>query len=101
MLRRKGDAAEPYLWCVVQSCNLRFQVFVPGCPPDEFWFREGSNRSVTFRHYPSRFGPDWPFGPTRFFWDDWSGQELVKASAKVSFRVVKFIGVTRPGQGAK
>jgi hypothetical protein len=101
MLRRKGDGSEPYLWCVVQFCNFRFQVFVPGCPADECWSREGSNRPVTFKHYPSRFGPDWPFGPTRFFWGDWSGQELVKSSAKVTFRVAKFIGVTRPGQEAK
>jgi len=98
MLRRKGDGAEPYLWCVVQFCNIRCQVFVPGCPADELWTREGSNRPVTLKHYPSRFGHDWPFGPTRFFWGDWSGQKPVKTSAKVSFRVAKFIGVTRPSE---
>ncbi len=100
MLRRKGDSAEPYLWCVIQCCNFRFQVFIPGCPADESWSREGSNRSVTFKHYPSRFGPDWSFGPTQFFWGDWSGQELVKTSAKVSFRVTKFLGITHPKREA-
>jgi hypothetical protein len=101
VLRRRGDGAEPYLWSVVQARNFRFQVFVPGCPADEFWFRKGSGRPVTFEHYPSWFGPDWPFGPTRFFWGDWSGREPVKTSAKVSFQVAKVIGISRPGQDAK
>lgn len=100
MLRRKLETAEPYLWCVIQVCNFGFQVFVPGCPADQFWSREGSNRPVSLMHYPSRFGPDWPFGPTRFYWGDWSGQEPVKTSAKVSFRVGMFIGATLPGPHA-
>jgi hypothetical protein len=93
LLRRTAETAEPYLWCLVQFCNFRFQVFVPGCPKDEFWSRKDSNRPATFKHYPSRFGPDWP---TQFSWGDWSGQERVTSSAKVSFRVAKFIGVSRP-----
>ena len=97
LLRRKGDSAEPYLWFVVQFRNFRFQVFVPGCPADKHWAGEGSRIPVTLKHYPSRFGPDWPFGPTTFCWGDWSGTEPVRMTAKVTLRVTELIGVTRPG----
>lgn len=97
VLRRKGDDAEPYLWFVVQFRNFRFQVFVPGCPADVHWAGEGSTLPVTFKHYPSRFGPDWPFGVTKFSWGDWSGTKPVRTTAKVTHQVVETIGITRPG----
>lgn len=100
VLRRNGDGAEPYLWSVVQFRNFRYQVFVPCCPADESWSREGSMRPVTLKHYPSRFGPDWPFGPTKYFWGDWSGTEPVRTTAKVSHQVVQVIGMARPPQEA-
>jgi hypothetical protein len=98
MLRRSGDAPEPYLWCVIQFQNYRFQIFVPGCPADEFWSRKNCDQKLRLEHFPSRFGPDWPFGPTQFSWGDWSGHEPVKTSVKVSFHVSQVVGVTRPSQ---
>ncbi len=96
LLRRKGDGAEPRLWFVIQFCNFRFQVFVPGCPADAHWAGEGSALPVSLRHYPSRFGPDWPFGPTIFSWGDWSGTEPVRTTASVTHRIVGVSGITRP-----
>lgn len=98
LLRRKGDGAEPYLWCVVQFRNFRYQVFVPCCPADDSWSREGTSLRVKLKHYPSRFGPEWPFGPTEYSWSDWSGTKAVRTTAKVSHQVVQVIGVTRPDQ---
>jgi hypothetical protein len=98
LLRRKGDGAEPYLWLVVQFRNFRFQVFVPGCPADAHWAGEESTLPVSLKHYPSRFGPDWPFGLTKFSWSDWSGTQPVRTTASVSHKVVQLIGITRPGE---
>jgi hypothetical protein len=100
MVRRKEEGAEPYLWCLMQFRNFRLQVFVPGCPKDEHWSRAGSTLGVTLHHYPSRFGPDWPFGPTKFYWGDWSGEWPVRSAATVSHRIVQLIGVTRAAPGA-
>lgn len=99
LLRRKGGGAEPYVWFVVQFRNFRFQIFIPGCPADEHWASEGSTLPVTLKHYPSRFGPDWPFGPTRFFWADWSGTEPVRTTATVTHQIVQ-IGTARDGRDA-
>lgn len=96
LLRRKGDSAAPYLWFVVQFRNFRFQAFVPGCPADAHWCSEGSAIPVSLKHYPSRFGPNWPFGPTTFSWGDWSGTDPVRTTSKVSHRLVEVLGVTRP-----
>jgi hypothetical protein len=96
LLRRKGCGAEPYLWCVIQFSNFRLQIFVPGCPTDEFWSREASNVEVTCEHYPSQFGPKWRFGPTQFSRDDWSSAKLTTTAPKVIQRVIKVIGVTPP-----
>lgn len=65
LLRRKGNADEPYLWCVIQFTNYRLQVFVPLCPADNELFRPGVPCRLTARHYrPTNFPPDWPFGKT-------------------------------------
>jgi hypothetical protein len=98
LLRRMGYGAEPYLWLLVQFCNFRLQVFVPGCLADEHWAGEGSSLRVKLQHYPSRFAPDWSFGPTKFSWGDWSGTEPVRTTVKVNHRVLKLISVTRPSQ---
>jgi hypothetical protein len=87
LLRRKADTAEPYLWSVVQSTGHRFQIFVPGCPADDKLF--GSGR-VTFpaHHYRiPEFGPDWPYGETKYGRLDWSGTEPVQTSASATFHV--------------
>lgn len=96
LLRRKGDGAEPYLWFVVQFRNFRFQVFVPGCPADAHWASGGSTLPVSLKHYPSQFGPGWPFGPTKFSWSDWSGTEPVRTTAKAMHRIVNLIRIIRP-----
>lgn len=98
LLRRKGHGTEPYLWFVVQFCNFRFQVFVPGCPADRHWSGDGSSLRVKREHYPSRFGPDWPFGPTIFSWGDWSGTEPSRMTARVNHRVLKLVSITRQSQ---
>jgi hypothetical protein len=97
LLHRKGDGAEPYLWFVVQFRNFRFQVFVPGCAADTHWAGDGSSLAVTLKHFPSRFGPDWPYGPTTFSWADWSGMVPVRTTAEVAHQVIKPIGITRRG----
>ena len=87
LLRRKHESHEPYLWCLVQFGNHRFQVFVPFCPADGCWFKPNQPIKVTTKHFPSRFGPDWPFGPTKFGVLDWSGRDLVRTDTKVTFHV--------------
>jgi hypothetical protein len=97
VLRRKGEGADPYLWCVVQFRNFRFQLFVPFCQADESWFGANGRVSARFEHYPSLFGPQWPPGQTTFSWDNWAGREPVRTGAQVSHKVVQRIAVTRPG----
>jgi hypothetical protein len=88
LLRRKGAADEPYLWCAIQFANYRLQFFVPLCPADDDLFRDGApGRFHAWHHRPPQFGLDWPFGETEFGRLDWSGSELVQTSATVSFHV--------------
>jgi hypothetical protein len=100
LLRRKGGGPEPYLWCVVQFRHFRLQTYVPFCPADRDWFREDAAFTLTYTHYPSPFGPDWPRGATTYSMADWSGEQPVRTTAEVSLHVEKLIGVTRPGQAA-
>jgi len=101
LLRRKQDSPEPYLWCVVQCGNLRFQVFVPFCPADRALIRN-DDTGCTFKasgvHCPSKFGPDWPFGPTRYGYMDWSGEEPVRSAQTAAICIQRVIAVHRPGQ---
>ena len=99
LLRRKGDGPEPYLWCIVQFGNHRFQVFVPFCPADGPSFRkDGAGGSLTFSmvHCPSKFGPNWPYGPTEYGHMDWSGEEPVRSPATASICVERVISVQPP-----
>jgi hypothetical protein len=91
LLRRKHEGPEPYLWCIVQFGNHRFQVFVPFCPADGCWFKPNQPIKVTTKHFPSRFGLDWSFGPTTYGVLDWSGRELVRTDAKMTFHVERAI----------
>lgn len=81
LLRRKNKSREPYLWCLVQFGNVRLQAFVPFCPAD--W----PNESHSISHLPSRFGPNWKYGPTEYGDLDWSDTELVQTDMKVRFHV--------------
>ena len=74
LLRRNGEGSEPYLWCVVQFRNFRFQVCGPFCPADASWFGKADAPPPTFEHYPSMAPPDWSPGPTEFQWLDRIGQ---------------------------
>ena len=87
LLRRKQDGPEPYLWCLVQFGNHRFQVFVPFCPADGCWFKPNQPSSVRTMPFPLRFGPDWPFGPTKYGFLDWSGRESVQTDTTMTFHV--------------
>ena len=88
LLRRKGAANEPYLWCAIQFTNYRLQFFVPMCPADEELFSPGVPARFTARHYrPPQFGPDWPFGPTEYGRLNWSGSDLVQTSVTATFHV--------------
>lgn len=88
LLRRKGAANEPYLWCTIQFTNHRLQFFVPRCPADDELFRPGVPGRFTVRHYrPPDFGPDWPFGETEYRRLDWSGSELVQTAATATLHV--------------
>jgi hypothetical protein len=96
LLRRKDDGPEPYLWCVVQFRNFRYQVLVPFCPADAHWLGKADARQTRFEHYPSMFPPEWEKGPTRFHWLNWSGNEKLRSSWDVSHHVSEVIAVTRP-----
>jgi hypothetical protein len=96
ILRRKEEGPEPYLWCVVQFRNFRFQVFVPFCAADAGWFGKHGPEVAVFEHYPSLFGPDWPLGPTTFSWDNWAGTIPVRTGVQVSHKVVQVIKSVRP-----
>lgn len=87
LLRRKRDGPEPYLWCLVQFRNHRFQVFVPFCSADSSWFNPSQPISVKTKHFPSRFGPDWRFGPTKYGLLDWSGRSPVQTDTEITFHV--------------
>jgi len=101
LLRRKGDGPEPYLWCLVQFRNFRYQVFVPGCPADTHWARAQSDCPVTLKHVPSKFGTDWPFGKTVYSWGDWAGTKPVRTGAAVSHVVNRVIRITRPSEAGE
>jgi hypothetical protein len=87
LLRRKHDTLDPYMWCLVQYGNHRLQAFVPFCPADESWFKPAQNIKFTAKHFPSRFGTDWPYGCTEFRALDWSGMEPVRSEGTLTFHV--------------
>jgi len=99
LLRRKDEGPEPYLWCVVQFRNFRFQVFVPFCPGDVGWFGKADAPGPRFEHYPSIFPPYWPKGATKFHLFNWAGTEKVRTSWNVSHYMEKLISITRPSGG--
>jgi hypothetical protein len=88
LLRRRGAADEPFLWCAIQFTNYRLQFFVPFCPTDDELFRRGTPARFNAWHYrPPRFGLDWPYGETEYRRLDWSRSELVQTPAVATFRV--------------
>lgn len=87
LLRRKVDEAIPYLWCVIQFSNYRLQTFVPFCPNDATWLKQSQSITFECRHFPTRFGPNWPYGEALLGSLDWSGTEPVQRSASATFRV--------------
>ncbi len=89
LLRRTTEDPIPYLWGIVSFANHRLQFFVPFCPADSNWFRIGEPTKVHCKHYPTRFGADWPFGETQYCVLDWSGTEPVQSSASVTFHLVR------------
>jgi hypothetical protein len=99
LLRRKVDEPIPLLWCVVQFSNYRLQAFVPFCPADAGWLRMSQPVALTCKHYPTRFGPDWPFGEAELGWADWSGTEPVQRSATATFHVEHAVRVDKNEQG--
>jgi hypothetical protein len=96
VLRRKDEGPEPFLWCVVQFRNYRFQVFVPFCSADAHWHGKRDAPATRFEHYPSMLPPDWPKGPTQFHWFNWAGTETERTSWNVSHHMEKLISITRP-----
>ena len=87
LLRRKVDAPIPYFWIIVQFSNHRLQTFVPLCPSDASWFKPGENVQLKCKHFPIRFGTEWPFGETSLRFGNWSGTEPVQSSASASLHV--------------
>lgn len=94
LLKRKGDGAEPYLWCVVRFRHFQLQTFVPFCPADAGWLREDAPSTGTLTYFPSPFGPDWVRGPTVYSQGDWSGETPVRKTMKASIRIERLISVT-------
>lgn len=97
LLRRKVDGPEPYLWCLVQYGNHRFQTFLPFCPADNGWFRPSERVNLKSMHYPSRFGHDWPYGPTNYGILNWSGRQPVRTTTTMSFHVERAVRVGESG----
>jgi hypothetical protein len=100
LLRRKKEGPEPYLWCLVQSGNQRFQMFVPFCPADACWFKTNQPISVTSKHFTSRFGPNWRYGPTQFGFMDWSGANAIQTDTKVVFHVEQALPASSARNGS-
>jgi hypothetical protein len=97
LLRRKGAGPDPYLWCVLQWSNFRFQFPVPFCPANGHDARAGEPITITTMHYPTKFGPDWGYGETRFGELEWSGSEPIRSTAACEFDVQHCWWVNRPG----
>lgn len=80
LLRRKTQALEPYLWCVIQSGGHRYQVFVPGCPADRAFLAQDRVKFTAWHYRITEFGTDWPYGATEYKQLDWSGEQYEKAT---------------------
>jgi hypothetical protein len=101
LLRRKVDEAIPYMWCVIQFSNYRLQTFVPFCPADAAWLKQSQSITFKCRHFPTRFGPNWPYGEAELGSLDWSGTEPVQRSATATFHVdhaVRVDAINQEGQ---
>ena len=85
LLQRRDESREPYFWFVVQMGNLRLQVFVPGCRPDQELFASGSAK-VTTRLFPdASLDCRWPYGHTQWGMLDWASTSSHRESSSFSF----------------
>jgi hypothetical protein len=85
LLRAKFPGEDPYLICVIQSLNHRFQFFVPGCPADVPLV--GTDRmSACLSHYyrPPEIPFDWPYGQSDYYWEDYADTAPSQMSIKAS-----------------
>jgi hypothetical protein len=90
LLRRRQPGSEPYLWCVLQVLNHRFQFFVPSCPADDAYFLRGGPVTIptmNFRLPEIEF--DWPFGESEYWREDWSSDQETQVSIRAAFRVLR------------
>lgn len=97
LLRRKLPGPEPYLLCLVQFGNHRFQTFLPFCPEDDDWFKPSKRINLKTVHYPSRFGHDWPFGATNYRVLNWGANEPVRSNTQMTFHVEQAIRLSDQG----
>jgi hypothetical protein len=86
LLRRRSEEALPYFWLVLQYKNFGLQTFVPFCPKDSRWFREDAEATFSLVYHPSKFGPNWPFGLTKYGRLDWSSNKPEQTTSTVSFQ---------------
>lgn len=91
LLKRTTNDAIPYFLCIVAFANYRLQWFVPFCSSDDSWFQKGDAVEISLVHFPSRFGPDWHFGKTKYYAMDWSGSQPIRSSKSASLHVEKAI----------
>lgn len=85
LINRIDDEQIPFFWIILQYKNFRLQTFIPFCPKDTNWLREGIGGKLTTVHYPSKFGPNWYAGDTQYGHVDWSSTESTTTSSKVRF----------------
>ncbi len=88
LFRRLSDEAIPYFWLVLQYKNFCLQTFVPFCPKDSHWLRENTEATFTLTHYPSKFGTQWPFGPTTYGRLDWSSPKSEQSTSRATFQFI-------------
>lgn len=101
LLRRTSGEPIPYFWLVLQFKNFRLQTFIPFCPNDSDWFRIDAEAKLTYVHFPSKFGPNGPFGETTYRYSDWAGTKPVQYSPAVSFQFLGRIqGTSDDGSAA-
>jgi hypothetical protein len=101
LLRRKVNEQIPYLWCVVQFSNFRLQTFVPFCVSDSQWLKQEQTIKFKCRHFPTRFGPNWPFGESELYLLDWAGTEPVQQSSTATFRINHAVRIDKDEQAGQ
>lgn len=101
LLRRKQPGPEPYMWCVLQVLNHRFQFYVPSCPADDSYFLQGGPVTIPAMNYRLPEIPfDWPLSESEYWREDWSSDEETQVAIEAAFHVIHAEVTSGPEDGA-